>query len=106
MCNVFVFSKKYFIQISVTAIGTKLVPGYAILFLSIFERNMLNHHPIKLSIWLRNVDDIYMVWNDIQDKLMDFLAYIYTVNPDIQVTHAHSFKSVYFLDVLDTLTMI
>ena len=76
MCNVFVFSKKYFIQISVTAIGTKLVPGYAILFLSIFERNMLNHHPIKLSIWLRNVDDIYMVWNDIQDKLMDFLAYI------------------------------
>ena len=100
----FEFYKKYFIQTSGTAIGIKLAPGYANLFLCIFERNMLNKYPIKPSIWLRYVDDILMIWNDSEDKFMDFLAYINTVNPAIQFTYAHSFKSVNFLDVSVTLT--
>ena len=45
-----------------------------------------------------------MMWNDSEDRLKDFLAYIHTVNPAIQFTHVHSFKSVNFLDVLVTLT--
>ena len=65
---------------------------------------MLNHYPTKPSIWPRYVDDIFMIWNDSKDKLMDFLAYINTVNPAIQFTHAHSCKSANFLDVLVTLT--
>ena len=104
MRNVFEFSKKYFIQTSGRAIESKLAPGYANLFLSIFEHNMLNQYPIKPSISLRYVDDIFMIWNDSEDKLKDFLAYINTVNPAIQFTHAHSYKSVIFLDVLVTLT--
>ena len=104
MRNVFEFNNKYFIQTSGTAIGTKLAPDYAKLFLSIFEPNMLNQYPIKPSIWLRYVEDIFMIRNDSEDKLMNFLAYINTVYPAIQFTHAHSFKSVNFLDVLVTLT--
>ena len=102
--NLFEFNNKYFIQPSGTAIGTQLAPGYANMFLSIFERSMLNQYPTKLSIWLRYVDDIFMIWNDSEDKLKDFLAYINTVIPAIQFTHTHSFKSVNFLDVLVTLT--
>ena len=102
--NVFEFNKKYFIQTIGTAIGTRLASGYANLFLSIFERNMLNQNPIKPSIWLRYVDDIFMTWNYSEVKPKDILAYINTVNPAIQFTHAHSFKSVNFLDVLVTLT--
>ena len=102
--NVFEFNKKYIIQTSGTAIGTKLAPGYANLFLSMFERNMLNQYPIKPSIWPRYVDDIFLIWNDSEDKLKDFLAYINTVNPAIQFTHANSTKSVNFLDVIVTLT--
>ena len=102
--NVFEFNKKYFIQTSGTAIGTKPAPGYASLYLSIFERNMLNQHPIKPTIRLRYVDDIFMIWNDSEDKLKDLRAYNNTVNPAIQFTHAHSFKSVNLLDVLGTLT--
>ena len=94
--NVLELNKEYFIQSSGTAIGTKLAPGYASLFLSIFERSMLNQYPIKPAIWLRYVDDIFMIWNDSEDKLKDFLAYIHTVNPAIQFTHAHSFESVNF----------
>ena len=65
---------------------------------------MLNQYPIKPSIWLRYVDDIFMIWNESEDKLKDFLAYINAVHPAIQFTHAHSFKSVNFLDVLVNFT--
>ena len=74
--NVFEFYKEYFIQTSRTAIGSNLAPCYANLFLSIFERNMLNQYPIKLSIWHRYIDDS-------EDKFKDFLAYTNTVNPAI-----------------------
>ena len=100
--NVFEFNKEYFIQTSGTAIGTKLAPGYANLFLSIFERNMLIQYPTKPSIWLCYIDDIFMIWNESEDKLNDFLAYINT--QPIQLTHLYSIKSVNFLDVLVTLT--
>ena len=102
--NMFEFNKEYFNQTSGTAIGTNLAPGYANLFLSKFERNMLNQYPTRPSIWCRYINDIFMIWNDSEDKLNDFLAYINTVNPAIQFTHVHSFKSVNFLDVLVTLT--
>ena len=65
---------------------------------------MLNQYHIKPSIWLRFVDDILMMWNDSEDKLKDFFAYINTDNPAIQFTHALSFESVNFMDVLVTIT--
>ena len=100
--NVFEFNKEYFIQTSGTAIGTKLAPGYANLFLSIFERNMLNQYPIKQSIWLRYADDIFMIWNESEDKPKDFIESINTVNPTIQFIPSIEFAN--FLDVLVTLT--
>ena len=45
-----------------------------------------------------------MIWNDIEDKLKDFLTYINTINPAIQFTHAYSVKTVNVPDVLVTLT--
>ena len=45
-----------------------------------------------------------MIWNDSEDKLKDFLVYINTVNPAIQFTYSHSFKSVNFQHVLVNLT--
>ena len=82
----------------------ELAPGYANMFLSIFERDMLDQYPTKPSIWLRYIYDIFMIWYENEDKLKDFLANINTVNAAIHFTHAHSFKSVNFMDVLVTLT--
>ena len=102
--NVFEFNKEYFIQTSGTAIGSKLAPSYANLFSSIFERDLLDQYPIKPSIWFFYIDDIFMIWNDSENKHKDFLTNINTVNPAIQFTHAYSLKSVNFLDVFVTLT--
>ena len=65
---------------------------------------MSDWHPIKLYIWLRYIDDIFMIWNYSVDKLKDLLAYINAVNTAIQFSHAHSYISVNILDVLVTLT--
>ena len=65
---------------------------------------MLDQYPIKPPIWLRYIDDIFMILNESEDKLNDFHAYINTVNPAIQFTHAYSSRTVNFLDVLLTLT--
>ena len=89
--NLFEFNKEYFIQTSGTTIGTKLAPCCANLFLSMLERDMFDQYPIKPSIWLHYIDDIFMIWNESEDKLKDFLVYINTVNPAIQLTHTHSF---------------
>ena len=102
--NVFEFNKEYFIQCSVTTIGTKLSPSYPNLFLSIFECELLDQYPIKPSICLRYIDDIFMIWNESEDKLKDFFTYINMVNPAIQFTHAYSSKSVNSMDALVTLT--
>ena len=74
------------------------------MFLSIFEYDMLDQYHIKPFICLHYIDDIFMIWNESEDKLKDFLPYINTANPAIQFTHAHSFKSINFLDVFVTLT--
>ena len=65
---------------------------------------MLDQYPNKPSIWLRYIDDVFMIWNESEDKLKDFLAYIVSVNLAIQLTHASSFKSFNFQDVLVNLT--
>ena len=102
--NVFEFNKEYFIQTSGTSIGTKLAPSCANLLLSVVEGDMLDQYPTKPFISLRYIDDIFMIWNESEDKFMDFLLYINTVNPALQFIHAYSFESVRFLDVLVTLT--
>ena len=98
ICNVFQFSKEYFIQTRGTAFATKLTPCYA------NECDLLHQYPIKPSIWLHYIDDIFMIWNESEDNLKDFLTFILMVSPAIQFTVVYSFKSVNFLDVSVTLT--
>ena len=99
--NLLRFNKEYFIQTSGTDIGTKLTPGCANL---IFGRDMLHQYLIYPFIWPRYIDDIFIIWNESEDKLEDILTYITTVNPSILFTHAYSFKSANFQDVFVTLT--
>ena len=75
----FEFNKEYFIQTGETAIRSNLARGYANVFLSIFERDLLDMYHTKPSIWLRYIDDIFMIWDDSEDKLKDFPTCINTV---------------------------
>ena len=51
--NIFEFSDKTYKQIRGTAIGTKLVPPYAVLFMAGLEEKILSKVKKKPSVWWR-----------------------------------------------------
>jgi len=60
--NNFVFNNEHFIQQHGTAIGTRMATAYENLFMGKFERKALQNYTEKPHLWLRYIDDIFVVW--------------------------------------------
>jgi hypothetical protein len=58
--NNFMFNCEHYIQISGTAMGTKMAPSYTNIFMGRLERNLLQSAPYKPFSWLRFIVDIEM----------------------------------------------
>ena len=56
------FNGKHYLQIHGTAMGKRMAPLYANLFLAKFDNNALTHARHKRHIWWRYIDDIFMIW--------------------------------------------
>ena len=97
--NNFVFNNEHFIQQHGTAMGTRMAPAYANLFMGEFERKALQNYTDKPHLWLRYIDDIFMVWTHGQEKLDDFIKYLNNIHPTIKFTSERSTTSIPFLDV-------
>ena len=54
--NYFEFNGKHYNQLSGTAMGTKLVPSCANLFITKFEEKCLQTYPLQLTLWKRFTD--------------------------------------------------
>ena len=59
--NFFEFDSKIKQQISGRAIGTKFAPPYACIFMDKFETDFLTTQNLKPWVWLRCIDDIFLV---------------------------------------------
>ena len=97
--NNFVFNDENFIQQHGTAMGTKMAPAFANLFMGEFERKALEGYAYKPFLWLRYIDDILMVWTHGNEKLESFIAYLNGIHPTIKFTSERSTTSIPFLDV-------
>ena len=62
--NNFCFNDNHYLQIHGTAMGTKMVPSYANLLLGYLEANALENAPFQPHAWLRDIDDIFMIWTE------------------------------------------
>ena len=51
-----------YIQKQGTAMGTRMAPNYAIIFMHYLESNLLSKTTMKPKTWLRFIDDIFMIW--------------------------------------------
>ena len=60
--NNFTFNGDNYLQIGGTAMGTRLAPSYANLFMGYFEKKMLAGAPHKPELYLRFIDDIISSW--------------------------------------------
>lgn len=97
--NNFEFASKMHKQVRGTAMGTKMAPSYAGLFMAELEERLLREAIHKPSVWLRFIDDIFLVWEEGEEALKDFLDFLNASHLTIKFTFTTSSQSVDFLDV-------
>ena len=97
--NNFEFNENHYLQTLGTAIGTKMAPSYANLFMDRLERRLLSQAQVKPYIWLRYIDDVFMVWTGTELELVEFLNYINEAHDTIKFTWDWSRERINYLDV-------
>ena len=97
--NYFEFNGKVKQQISGTAIGTKLTPPYACIFMDKVETQEM-----KPLVWFRYIDSVFFIWTHGQEKLDSFLEELNRSNSSIKVAYDSSKTSIPFLDLKVTLS--
>ena len=103
--NNFIFNGNHFLQTNGASMGTKCAPNYANLFMADFEERFI--YPRingKSLLYLRYIDDIFMIWKGSQQELEAFIAEINSVHPSIKLEVDFSQVSVNFLDTTVTIT--
>jgi hypothetical protein len=78
--------------------GTKVAPSFANIFMADFEEKWVYTHRLQPKIWLRFIDDIFMIWDHGSETLTEFLNHLNSCHPTIKFTSEQSNKSVTFLD--------
>ena len=90
---------KVFKQKQGTAIGTKMAPNYAILFMSEIEEKILETSLLKPLVWWRYINDIFFLWKHGEDSLKTFLDHLNQAHPTVKFTSDYFDTSINFLDV-------
>ena len=98
--NNFTFNSKHYLQKQGTAMGTRMAPSYANLFLGKFERHVLLNSPHQPYLWLRFIDDIFMICTAGPEKLKVFVDYPNNLHSTIKFTCSHSPSNIPFLDIM------
>ena len=97
--NHFQFNDKNYIQKLGTAMGSSMAPAYASLFMGKLEKDFIEQCSLTPTVWLRFLDDIFMIWDHSLAELEDFINRLNSFHPTIKFTHTVSNTSVSFLDV-------
>ncbi len=74
--NNFIFLGEHYLQIGGTAMGTKVAPSYANIFMGNLEKRLLKDAPVKPLLYLRYINDIFCIFDQGEDKVLDFLDYM------------------------------
>ena len=98
-CNVFSFDGQIYEQIQGTAMGTKMAPSYANLFMDRFEKAFLAQEPIQPLLWKRYIDDILCIWTGTRSELDSFLDRLNKAHRTLRFTWSISSERVEFLDL-------
>ena len=107
--NNFSFLGKHYLQVHGTAMGTRMAPSFACLFMGDLEERMLSEAPCRPWIWWRYIDDVFFIWTRDGSSLNAFFDHINSFHRTIKFTWETSLKQTHFLDVtvrkdLNTLT--
>lgn len=99
--NYFLFEDRYYLQTAGTAMGANVAPSFAIIFMNFLEESSIYPSPLftAAKLYLRFIDDIFMVWKGSEESLSLFMSYLNSISPTISFTSEYSSASINFLDV-------
>ena len=98
--NSFEFNGNHFHQISGVAMGTKMGPSYANLFMGHLEQNIVRDYRGPSPEHLHRYIDDYVGATDMsEDNLKDFFTFANGYHPSIKFTYSISSESLSFLDI-------
>ena len=71
--NVFQFGEHIYTQLCGIAMGTKLVPALAAIYIGDIEEAFIGERIKKPDLWVRYIDDVFMIWsNSCQTLVTDY----------------------------------
>ena len=96
----FQFQDRFFEQVEGTAMGSPLSPVIANLFMEALESKALELSPLRPKMWIRYVDDTFVLWPHSEEELDNFHDLLNSITPSIQFTcEKEKDKTLPFLDV-------
>jgi hypothetical protein len=102
--NNFTFNGDHYLQIHGTAMGTKIAPSYANIFMGKLEKQLLESSIERPLSSYRCIDDVDMKWTLSDEELQNFLSRANNLHPSIKFTHEMSNTTISFLDTSSSLS--
>jgi hypothetical protein len=96
--NNFDFNGKHYLQVGGTAMGTRVAPSFANIFMADFESKWVYTYPKQPTIWLRYIDDIFLIWDHGREELDNFIHHLNSCHNTIKFTAEISASNIPFLD--------
>ena len=84
--NIIHFEGDLFLQKKGIAMGNRIAPLIAIIYMHILESKLLATYQLKPTIYKRYIDDILIVWPHGKDTLLEFLNYFNKAEETIKFT--------------------
>ena len=97
--NVFEFDNLTFTQTCGLAMGTKLAPALATIYIGQLEETFLAGRALKPDLWFRYIDDIFGVWSHTLSEFHTFLTDLNGLQDRIKFTAEVSQQACNFLDL-------
>ena len=83
------FNDEHFIQIKGTAMGTRVAPNFANVYMGRFEENFIykTEWSNYVILWVRFIDDILLIWKGDIDSFTKFIDHVNNAALSIKFTH-------------------
>jgi len=97
--NTFEFNNACYQQLQGSALGSKLSPAYANIFMGKLEKEFLSQATLKPLYYKRYIDDLLVLWEHSEDELNNFISNLNAFHPTIKFTYEYSHQSINYLDL-------
>ena len=84
------FGQKYFRQTDGIAMGSRVAPPLAIVFMHALETMFLATSRQQPALYVRYIDDVFGVWTHGRAALFDYFNFLNSVHPTIKFTIEHT----------------